>query len=191
MKTWENHHCEKRNTQISPNLSHKLWKRLAPGMPGRSYQTKPGLPSGCQVSIKCFLALIIETSAVWPWCRRSFQDICRGLDDYSWAYLWLIFHDLLHGVPLMERPFPGVLQETFKVFQLWKPFRVRFFLKPLRFVIYVVWKTFISKSVGKLPDYKILATPVGVIPPPPHPRRGPSYIIRNLRTIYSYLYEAL
>jgi hypothetical protein len=25
------------------------------------------------------LALIIETSAVWPWCRRSFQDICRGL----------------------------------------------------------------------------------------------------------------
>jgi hypothetical protein len=25
---------------------HKLWKRLAPGMPGRSYQTKPALPSG-------------------------------------------------------------------------------------------------------------------------------------------------
>jgi hypothetical protein len=57
---------------------------------------KPGLPSGCQVNIKYsmlrvpILALIIETSAVWPWCRRSFQDICRGLDNYSWAYMWLI-----------------------------------------------------------------------------------------------------
>jgi hypothetical protein len=47
------------------------------------------------------LALIIETSAVWPWCRRSFQDICRGLDNHRWAYLWLISHDLSHGVPLM------------------------------------------------------------------------------------------
>jgi hypothetical protein len=45
------------------------------------------------------LTLIIEVSAVWPWCRRSFQDICRGLDNYSWAYLWLISHDLSHGVP--------------------------------------------------------------------------------------------
>jgi hypothetical protein len=55
--TWENHHCEKHgNTQISPNLSHKLWKRLVPGMPGWSYQTKPGLPSGCQVNIECFYA---------------------------------------------------------------------------------------------------------------------------------------
>jgi hypothetical protein len=26
------------------------------GMPGGSYQTKPGLPSGCQVNIKCFYA---------------------------------------------------------------------------------------------------------------------------------------
>jgi hypothetical protein len=26
------------------------------GMPGRSYQTKPGLPSGFQVNIKCFYA---------------------------------------------------------------------------------------------------------------------------------------
>jgi hypothetical protein len=26
------------------------------GMPGRSYQTKPGFPSGCQVNIKCFYA---------------------------------------------------------------------------------------------------------------------------------------
>jgi hypothetical protein len=26
------------------------------GMPGKSYQTKPDLPSGCQVNIKCFYA---------------------------------------------------------------------------------------------------------------------------------------
>jgi hypothetical protein len=31
------------------------WHNL-PGMPGRSYQTKPGLPSECQVNIKCFYA---------------------------------------------------------------------------------------------------------------------------------------
>jgi hypothetical protein len=44
------------------------------------------------------LALIIETSAVWPWCRRSFQYICRGLwIIYSRAYLWFISHDLSHG----------------------------------------------------------------------------------------------
>jgi hypothetical protein len=43
-------------TQISPTLTHKLRKMLAPGMPGRSYQTKPGLPSGCQVNIECFYA---------------------------------------------------------------------------------------------------------------------------------------
>jgi hypothetical protein len=47
------------------------------------------------------LALIIETSSVWPWCRRLFQDICRGLDNYSWACLRLISHDLSHGVSLM------------------------------------------------------------------------------------------
>jgi hypothetical protein len=53
------------------------------------------------VSILKVPVLAIETSAVWPWCRRSFQDICRGLDNYSWAYLWFISHDLSHGVPLM------------------------------------------------------------------------------------------
>jgi hypothetical protein len=86
--------------------------RLAPGMPGRSYQTKPGLPSGCQVNIKCFyakstcLGSIIETSSVWPWCRTLVQKVIPGylqrtVDNYSWAYLWLISHDLSHGVPLM------------------------------------------------------------------------------------------
>jgi hypothetical protein len=93
--TWENHHCEKHGTtQLSPNPSRKLWKRLAPGMPGRSYQTKPGLPSGCQVNIKYFYAkstcLIIETSAVWPWCRRSFLGNCRGL--------WIIIAELTCGL---------------------------------------------------------------------------------------------
>jgi hypothetical protein len=32
------------------------------------------------------LALIIETSTVWPWYRRSFQGICRGL--------WIIIAEL-------------------------------------------------------------------------------------------------
>jgi hypothetical protein len=55
-QSWENH-CEKHgNTQISRNLTHKLWKMLAPGRPGRSYQTKPGLPSRGEVNIKCFYA---------------------------------------------------------------------------------------------------------------------------------------
>jgi hypothetical protein len=77
----EHHHCEKHgNTQISPNLTHKLWKRLAPGMPGRSSQTKPGLPSGCQVNI-----------------------MQRTVYNYSWT---LISHDLSHGVPLVPiKPF--------------------------------------------------------------------------------------
>jgi hypothetical protein len=74
---------------------------------------KPGLPSGCQVDIKCFyakstsLALIIETSAVWPWCRRSFQDICRGL--------WIIIAELTCGL------FPMIFR---MVFPSWKHFIV-------------------------------------------------------------------
>jgi hypothetical protein len=101
---WENHHCEKHgNIQISPNLSHKLWKRLAPGMPGRSYQTKPVLPSGCQVNIKCFYA---KRTCLCSNNRSMVQKVIPGylqrtVDNYSWAYLWLISHDLSHGVPLM------------------------------------------------------------------------------------------
>jgi hypothetical protein len=42
------------------------------------------------------LALIIKTSAVWPWCRRSFQDICRGL--------WIIQAELTCGLfPMIFR----------------------------------------------------------------------------------------
>jgi hypothetical protein len=90
--------CEKHgNTQISPNLSHKLWKRLAPGMPGRSYQTKAGLPSGCQVNIKCFYAKstchgsnyrnISSLTLVQKVIPGYLQ---RTVDNYSRAYLWLI-----------------------------------------------------------------------------------------------------
>jgi hypothetical protein len=103
--SWENHQCEKHgNTQISPNLSHKLWKRLAPGMPGRSYQTKPG----CQVNIKCFYAKctclgsnnrnISSLTLVQKVIPGYLQ---RTVDNYSRACLWLISHDLSHGVPLM------------------------------------------------------------------------------------------
>jgi hypothetical protein len=42
------------------------------------------------------LALIIETSAVWPWCRRSFQNIYRGL--------WIIIAGLTCGLlPMIFR----------------------------------------------------------------------------------------
>jgi hypothetical protein len=36
------------------------------------------------------LALIIETSTVWPWYRTSFQGICRGL--------WIIIAELTVGL---------------------------------------------------------------------------------------------
>jgi hypothetical protein len=42
------------------------------------------------------LALIIETSAVWPWYRRSFQDICRGL--------WIIIAALTCGFRMVYIP---------------------------------------------------------------------------------------
>jgi hypothetical protein len=96
--SWENHHCEKHgNTQISPNLSHKL---CLIKLNQASHQGARWTSSVSMLKVPV-LALIIETSAVWPWYRMSFQDICRGLDNYSRAYLWLISHDLSHGVPLM------------------------------------------------------------------------------------------
>jgi hypothetical protein len=85
-QAWENHHCEKHgNTQISSNLSHKLWKRLALGMPGRSYQTKPGLPSGCQVNIKCFYA----------------KSTCLGSNNRN-----------ISSLTLVQKVIPGYLQRT-------------------------------------------------------------------------------
>jgi hypothetical protein len=76
-------------------------------MPGRSYQTKPGLPSECQVNIKCFYAKstclgsndrnICSLTLVQKVIPRYLQ---RTVDNYSRAYLWLISHDLSHGVPL-------------------------------------------------------------------------------------------
>jgi hypothetical protein len=46
----------------------------------------------------------METSAVWPWCRRSFQDICRGL--------WIIIAKLTCGLfPMIFRMvFPSWFQ---------------------------------------------------------------------------------
>jgi hypothetical protein len=84
------------------------YERLTPGMPGRSYQTKPGLPSGCKVNIKCFYAkstclgsnyrnissLTLEQKVIPGYLQRT-------VDNYSRAYLWLISHDLSDGVPLM------------------------------------------------------------------------------------------
>jgi hypothetical protein len=50
------------------------------------------------------LALIIETSAVGPWHRRSFQGICRGL--------WIIIAELTCGLfPMIFRMvFPSWVQ---------------------------------------------------------------------------------
>jgi hypothetical protein len=77
-------------------------------MPGRSYQAKPGLPSGCQVNIKRFYAKstclgsnyrnISSLTLVQKGIPGYLQ---RTVDNYSRAYLWLISHDLSHGVPLM------------------------------------------------------------------------------------------
>jgi hypothetical protein len=77
-------------------------------MPGRSYQTKPGLSSGCQVYIKCFYAKSTCLGSNY----RNISSLTlvqkvipvylqRTVDNYSRAYLWLISHDLSHGVPLM------------------------------------------------------------------------------------------
>jgi hypothetical protein len=53
------------------------------------------------------LALIIETSAVWPWCRRSFQCICRGLwiiiaeltcGLFPWSFAWCSPHAVNHAL---------------------------------------------------------------------------------------------
>jgi hypothetical protein len=96
------------------------------------------------------LALIIETSAVWPWCRRSFQDVCRGQWIYSCAYLWLISHDLLHGVPLASWTFFLLVScmeviippSMFHVFRLeaflcrWELFLMRGNFYMLTFIIY-------------------------------------------------------
>jgi hypothetical protein len=58
------------------------------------------------VSIKVpVLALIIESSAVWPWCRRSFQDICRGL--------WIIIAELTCGL------FPMIFRMVFLAYFPW------------------------------------------------------------------------
>jgi hypothetical protein len=86
--SWENHHCGKHgNTQISPNLSHKLWKS------GRSYQTKPGFPSGCQVNIKCFYA---KSTCLGSHLGFGF---CHQSSPFHFS-LNLIFHTPTDNFPL-------------------------------------------------------------------------------------------
>jgi hypothetical protein len=101
----ENHHCEKHgNTQISPSYERGWPLACLDGLIKSNQTSDQGARWTSSVSmLKVHVfALIIETSAVWPWCRRSFQDISRTVDNYSWAYLWFISHDLSHGVPLMS-----------------------------------------------------------------------------------------
>jgi hypothetical protein len=127
--SWENHHCKKHgNAQISPNLTHKLWKRLAPGMPGRFYQTKPDLLSGYQVNIKCFYAKSTCLGSNYrnisrSWCSRSFQDMCRGLwiiiaelpvAYFPWSFAWCAPHvdrNCFHFKGLRNRTPPWLFQD--------------------------------------------------------------------------------
>jgi hypothetical protein len=51
------------------------------------------------------LALIIETSAHWPWYRRSFQYICRGL--------WIIIAEFTCGL------FPMIFRMVFPSWKIW------------------------------------------------------------------------
>jgi hypothetical protein len=70
-----------------------------------SNQTRPPIrvPGEHQVLKVPALGLIIETSAVWPWCRMSFQDTCRGM--------WIIIAELTCGLfPMIFRMvFPSCL----------------------------------------------------------------------------------
>jgi hypothetical protein len=58
------------------------------GMPGRSYQTKPG-------NYRNINSLTLVQKVISGYLQRT-------VDNYSRAYLWLISHDLSHGVPLMQ-----------------------------------------------------------------------------------------
>jgi hypothetical protein len=90
----ENHHCEKHgNTQISPNLTHKLWKMLAPGIPERSYQTKPGLPSGCQVNVNCFYAKSTCLGSNY----RNISSLTLVQKVITWGQ-WIIIAELTCGL---------------------------------------------------------------------------------------------
>jgi hypothetical protein len=69
-------------------------------MAGRSYQTKPGLPSGCQLNIKCFYAKSTCLGSNYrnisslTLVQRSFQD----------TGLWIIIAELTCGLfPMIFR----------------------------------------------------------------------------------------
>jgi hypothetical protein len=69
-------------------------------MPGRSYQTKPGLPSWCQVNIKCFCA---KSTCLCSNCRNIssltlVQKVIPGylqrtVDNFPWSFAWCSPHD--------------------------------------------------------------------------------------------------
>jgi hypothetical protein len=105
LKSWENHHCEKHgNTQISPNLSHKLRKRYAWKI--LSNQTRPPIrvPGEHQVfyaKSTCLGSNYRNISSLTLVQKVIPGYLQRTVDNYSRAYLWLISHDLSHGVPLM------------------------------------------------------------------------------------------
>jgi hypothetical protein len=88
-------------------------------MPGISYQTKPGLPSGCQVNIKCFYAKSTRLGSNYRNISRLtlVQKVIPGylqrtVDNYSRAYLWLISHDLSHGDQRVMGTFSILLHQT-------------------------------------------------------------------------------
>jgi hypothetical protein len=61
-------------------------------MPGRSYQTKPGLPSGWQVNTKCFYA----------------KSTCLGSNYRN-----------INSLTLVQKVIPGYLQRTVDNYMLW------------------------------------------------------------------------
>jgi hypothetical protein len=79
---WENHHCE----SYERGWPLACLEDLKPNQ--ASHQGARWTSSVSMLNVLPVLGLIIETSAVWPWYRRSFQNICRGLavDNYSRAY---------------------------------------------------------------------------------------------------------
>jgi hypothetical protein len=75
-------------------------------MPGRSYQTKPGLPSGCQVNIKSFSAKDTHLGSNYTniGSLTLVQKVIpgRGLSIIIAEHTCGNSHDLSHGVPLMQ-----------------------------------------------------------------------------------------
>jgi hypothetical protein len=108
--SWENHNCENHgNTQISPNLSHSYergWPLacldglIKPNQ--ASHQGARWTSSVSMLKVPVCLGSNYRNIS----CLTLVQKVIPGylqmnVDNYSWACLWLISHDLSHGVPLM------------------------------------------------------------------------------------------